>query len=120
MAKHVVVATSSINMSITHSRKYLWKLAAPLTFALLSLPSMSCRAQNAAPAPASTTATLLGQSKLQKNGIFTIGGVNLSVLHKSFDWAPAYQRDLQTAPGYPQSSPGSQIVKGTFKTDSGT
>lgn len=76
----------------------------------------SCQAQ--APAPAGA-ASAFSQVKLGKNGLFSVGGLNASVLHKSFGWAPAYQRDLQPDASYPQVSATSQFIKGTFKTDSG-
>jgi hypothetical protein len=98
-----------------------WGKIALLGWALLCPAIAGCQAQIPLQPTNTTsaTSTLFDKVAPQKNGVFTIDGLKLALLHKSFDWAPAYQRDLQPAAGYPQVSSGAQVVKGAFKTDSG-
>ncbi|MFA6291485.1 MAG: hypothetical protein WC637_06865, partial [Victivallales bacterium] len=76
-------------------------------------------AQQQAKAEEPASQSLLADMKLEKNGQFSIGGIQFTVLHKDENWAPAYTRDLAVEKDYPKSAPDIHEVMGIFKTGAG-
>ena len=62
---------------------------------------------------------ILTEMRPDKSGTFALGGIAFQVVHKDEGWGPAYQRDLQLDPGYPQAGPDRHEVRGRFKTAAG-
>ncbi len=63
--------------------------------------------------------SLLTDMKTEKNGLFSIGGIQFTVLHKDENWGPSYTRDLAIEKDYPKSTSDIHVVKGIFKTGAG-
>ncbi len=77
-----------------------------------------------APAPAAATAPatsrpLFADVTLEKNSLFSLGGIPFMVLHKDAGWATAYTRELAVEKGYPKITAEGYETKGIFKTGAG-
>ena len=63
--------------------------------------------------------SLMDDMKPDKNGHFSIGGIQFSIVHKDENWAPSYTNTLVMEKDYPKLTTNSHEVKGIFKTGAG-